>query len=153
MGQALLTGRIIRVAGLPVTLAAVPAVSVLGFAALGATGWGVLPLLATFVVFNVARRSTEFVLTNPSRKVLFTVISREDKYKATNFLETFVYRAGDQLASWGYAGLLAVGLTLTGIAWVAVPLSGLFLALGVWLGRRQGELALAQSAPGAAAER
>ena len=145
LGQAFLTARIIRAAGLSVTLAAVPLVSILGFTALGMTGWGVLPLLATFVIFGVARRSIEFMLTNPSRKILFTVISREDKYKANSFIETFVYRAGDQITSWSYAGLSALGLTLTGIAWVAVPLSAVYLALGVWLGRKQREMASQQA--------
>jgi AAA family ATP:ADP antiporter len=145
LGQAFLTARIIRRAGLSVTLAAVPLVSIIGFAALGSTAWGVLPLLGTFVVFGVARRATEFMLTNPSRKVLFTVISREDKYKANSFIETFVYRAGDQITSWSYAGLLALGLTLTGISWIAVPLSAVYLTLGVWLGRRQREMASRQT--------
>jgi len=145
IGQAFLTSRLIRTFGLSVTLAAVPVVSIIGFSALGMTAWGVLPLLATFVVFGVARRSIEFMLTNPSRKILFTVISREDKYKANSFIETFVYRAGDQITSWSYAGLTALGLTLTGIAWVAVPLSAVYLALGVWLGRKQREMAAERS--------
>jgi AAA family ATP:ADP antiporter len=150
IGQAFLTARLIRTFGLSVTLAAVPVVSIIGFSALGMTAWGVLPLLATFVVFGVARRSIEFMLTNPSRKILFTVISREDKYKANSFIETFVYRTGDQITSWSYAGLTALGLTLTGIAWVAVPLSAVYLALGVWLGRKQKEMA-AEQAKGVAA--
>ena len=145
IGQAFLTARLIRLFGLSVTLAAVPFVSIIGFTALGMTAWGVLPLLATFVVFGIARRSIEFMLTNPSRKILFTVISREDKYKANSFIETVVYRAGDQITSWSYAGLAALGLTLTGIAWVAVPLSAVYLALGVWLGRRQREMASQQT--------
>jgi ATP:ADP antiporter, AAA family len=144
-GQAFLTARIIRVAGLSVTLAAVPVVSLIGFTALGATSWGILPILGTFIAFSIARRSTEFILTNPSRKILFTVIPREDKYKASSFLETFVYRAGDQIAAWGYAGLVALGLAMTGIAWVAVPFSAVYLALGAWLGRRQKEMAAAKS--------
>jgi AAA family ATP:ADP antiporter len=145
IGQAFLTARLIRRFGLSVTLAAVPLVSIIGFTALGLSAWGVLPLLGTFMVFGVARRSIEFMLTNPSRKILFTVISREDKYKANSFIETVVYRAGDQITSWSYAGLAALGLTLTGIAWFAVPLSAVYLALGVWLGRRQREMANQQT--------
>jgi len=87
-----------------------------------------------FVLLSVCRRATNFGLTNPAMEVLFTVVSREDKYKAKTFIETFVYRAGDQLAAWGYAGLAALGLGLSAIAWLTVPLSALFLALGLWLG-------------------
>ena len=130
--QVFFTARIIRALGLPAVLAIMPAVSVLGFAALGAGG---APVLSTFILFSVLRRATNFGLTNPSMEILFTVVSREDKYKAKTFIETFVYRAGDQMAAWGYAGLTALGAGLAAIAWLAVPLSALFLALGVWLGR------------------
>ena len=146
-GQLFLTGRLIQRFGLAVTLAAVPFVSLIGFIALGLGNAGVLPLLATFIVFSVARRSTEFVMTNPSRKILFTAVSREDKYKASSFIETFVYRGGDQLASWGYAGLVALGLSLTGISWVTVPFAAAFFALAVWLGRQHKRIIDQQRAP------
>ena len=139
--QAFLTGRLIRTFGLPVALAIMPALSMIGFAALGLSMWGVTPLLATFVAFQVLRRAMNFSITNPSMEILFTVVSREDKYKAKNFIETFVYRAGDQLAAWGYAGLALVGLGLAAISWMSVPIAGLFLAIGLWLGKRQQELA------------
>jgi AAA family ATP:ADP antiporter len=73
--------------------------------------------------------------------VLFTVVDRSAKYKAKSFLETFVYRAGDQLAAWSYSGLTALGLGLGAIAWLAVPACIAFCALGAWLGRRQAAMA------------
>jgi hypothetical protein len=144
--QAFLTGRIIRAVGLSVALAVMPAVSVVGFAALGAAAWG-MPALTVFVLLSVCRRATNFGLTNPAMEVLFTVVSREDKYKAKTFMETFVYRAGDQLAAWGYAGLAALGLGLSPIAWLTVPLSALFLALGLWLGAEHRARACEAPAP------
>ena len=48
-----------------------------------------------------------------------------------------VYRGGDQVGSWAYAGLIALGLSMTGIAMVAVPLSVIWLVLSIWLARRQ----------------
>ena len=139
--QAFLTGRIIRTIGIAATLAIMPLVSVVGFVLLGASAWGIAPVLMVFILFSVARRVSNFSLTNPAMEALFTVVPREDKYKAKSFIETFVYRAGDQLGAWGYAGLAALGLGLAGISWVAVPLSALFMALGIWLGRRQRERA------------
>jgi AAA family ATP:ADP antiporter len=130
--QLFLTGRIIAWIGIAFTLCAMPLLSVLGFAGLAA-----FPGIGVFIAFQVARSVSNYALTRPAREVLFTAVSREDRYKTKNFIDTVVYRAGDQVAAWSYAGLLAVGLSLTGIAAVAVPLSLLWLLLGLWLGRRQ----------------
>jgi len=134
--QALLTGRVIRWIGLSATLAIIPALSALGFAFVGASAIGLLPILATYVVFVVLRRGLTFALTNPARETLFTTVSREDRFKAKSFIDTFVYRAGDQVTAWTYGGLTALGMGLAGIAWAAVPVSLVFLALAIWLGRR-----------------
>ena len=130
--QVFFTGRIIRWVGFTVALAILPAMSVIGFGALGA--FVSFQALATFIVL---RRATNFALMNPAMEVLFTVVSREDKYKAKSVIETFVYRGGDQLSAWALAGLAALGLGLAGMSWVAVPLSALWVTLGVWLGRQQ----------------
>jgi AAA family ATP:ADP antiporter len=149
--QIFLTGRVIRWFGLAVTLAILPAISTLGFAALGTA-----PVFATLVLFIVLRRGTNFGITNPAMEVLFTVVTREDKYKAKSFIETFVYRAGDQVGAWTYALFAALGLGVSGAAYAAVPFAVIWLLLGFWLGRRQGQLAAAErqnvtaaAAPGA----
>jgi AAA family ATP:ADP antiporter len=143
--QIFFTGRIIKWIGLAATLAILPVLTMLGFGTLG-----VLPVFSTLAIFTVLRRATNFSLTNPAMEVLFTVVPREDKYKAKNFIETFVYRGGDQLAAWTYAGLTAIGLGLAGIAFAAVPLSVLWLMLGLWLGRRHSALASGEAVPVAA---
>ena len=137
--QILLTGRVIRWLGLAATLALLPAMTVVGFTALGAA-----PVLTTLVVFIVLRRGTNFGLTNPAVEVLFTVVPREDKYKAKSFIETFVYRAGDQIGAWTYKLFVALGLGVSGAAFATVPFGVIWLGLGVWLGRRQGQLAAAE---------
>ena len=139
--QIFFTGRIIRWLGLAVTLALLPAISIVGFA-----GLGFIPTFATLAVFTVIRRASNFALTNPAMEVLFTVVPREDKYKAKNIIETFVYRGGDQVGAWIYAGLAAVGLTLVGISYAAVPFGVVWLWLGLWLGRRQAKLAAGEPA-------
>jgi AAA family ATP:ADP antiporter len=140
--QAFLTGRIIKWLGVALTLTLVPALSILGFATLG-----LVPTLAVFVVFQVLRRSGEFAVGRPAREVLYTVVSREDKYKAKNFIDTFVYRAGDQIAAWSYTGFLALGLGMAAISFVAAPLAGLWLVIAFWLGRRHALLAHAGGPP------
>jgi AAA family ATP:ADP antiporter len=139
--QVFFTGRIIRWLGLAITLAWLPALSMLGFGMLGT-----IPTFYTLAVFIVLRRASNFALTNPAMEVLFTVVPREDKYKAKNIIETFVYRGGDQVGAWLYAGLVAIGLSLAGVSFVAVPLSAIWLGLGLWLGRKQTALAEALTA-------
>jgi AAA family ATP:ADP antiporter len=134
--QIFFTGRIIRWLGLGLALALLPIISILGFG-----GLALVPAFGTIAVFTVLRRGGNFAITNPAMEVLFTVVRREDKYKAKNVIETFVYRGGDQIGAWAYKGLTGLGLGLVGISSVAVPLSMIWLGLGLWLGRRQAQLA------------
>jgi ATP:ADP antiporter, AAA family len=130
--QVFLPGRLMGRLGVLVTLCALPLFSVAGFAALAAS-----PAVGVFVCVQVVRRVSNFALARPAREVLFTSLPREDRYKAKSFIETVVYRGGDQVASVAYAGLAGLGLSMTGIAIVAVPISTVWLGLSVWLGRRQ----------------
>jgi AAA family ATP:ADP antiporter len=130
--QLFLTDRLLRGLGVALTLTLLPALSMLGFVTLGLT-----PTVAIIVMFQVLRRTSNFAVARPTREVLFTVIPREDKYKAKNFIDTVVYRSGDQVGAWSYALLSGLGLSLTGIAFAAVPLSAVWLLNSFWLGREQ----------------
>ncbi len=134
--QLFLTGRIMKWLGVGFTLAILPLLSVAGFLALGAA-----PVFLVFVVFQVLRRAGNFAVAVPTREVLYTVLPRRDKYKAKNFNDTFVYRAGDQLGAWSFAGLGALGLGTAALAWFMAPVAGVWLVVALWLGRRQRELA------------
>ena len=87
------------------------------------------------------RRAGNFAFARPSREVLFTVVPREDKYKAKSFIDTVIYRTGDQAGAWSYAALGFFGLAMTGISIVAVPISIAWLLNSLWLGRKQEKLA------------
>ncbi|TAM46743.1 MAG: MFS transporter [Gammaproteobacteria bacterium] len=133
--QVVLTGRLLKWLGIPLTLALVPLLSAIGFIALGAA-----PVLPVLVAFQIARRAGDYAVMRPAREVLFTVVGRETKYKAKNFIDTVVYRGGDAISGWAFAGLKALGLGLTGIAVLSVPLALAWAWLGIRLGRRQEEL-------------
>lgn len=137
--QLFLTERILRLLGVALTLTVLPALSILGFFTLG-----LAPTVAIIVAFQVCRRAGNFAIARPTREVLFTVIPREDKYKAKSFIDTVLYRGGDQVGAWSYALLTFFGLGMTGIAFVAVPLSAAWLVNGLWLGRKQEAMAREQ---------
>lgn len=138
--QAFVTGRAIKGLGVHVTLGFLPLLSVVGFLSLGA-----VPVLAVFVVFQVLRRAGEYAIARPSREILYTLLPREDKYKAKHFIDTFVYRAGDQVGAWSMAGMRALGLGLSGTAVAAVPISVAWLGIALWLGRRHRAAAAASA--------
>jgi AAA family ATP:ADP antiporter len=138
--QLFLTGRVLRTIGVAFTLAMLPALSILGFGTLAIT-----PILAVLVVYQVLRRAGNFAFARPSREVLFTVVPREDKYKAKSFIDTVIYRTGDQVGAWSYAALGFLGLAMTGISIVAVPISIAWLLNSLWLGRKQEGMAAAET--------
>jgi len=146
--QLFVTGRLLRLIGVGLTLATLPALSILGFGTLA-----VMPTVAVVVTYQVLRRAGNFALARPTREVLYTVVPREDKYKAKSFIDTVVYRFGDQAGAWSYAGLAFVGLGLTGIAFLAVPICIAWLLNALWLGRKQDALALQDMAATSATPR
>ena len=135
LAQTFVTGRVIKWLGVGVTLAILPLMSVFGFAALGASS-----SIALFVVFSVLRRAGNNAFASPGREVLYTVVTPEDKYKAKNLIDTFVYRTGDQIGAWGFAKLAAVGFSIATISYIAVPMSAAWLAVAFWLGARHTKL-------------
>ncbi len=130
--QLFLTGRIVRSLGVGPTLAFLPALTIVGFGVLA-----LLPSIAALVTFQVLRRSSDYAIARPTREVLYTVLPREDRYKAKSFIDTVVYRAGDQVGAWSFALLSGLGLSANETGFAAVILSVIWLANGLWLGRRQ----------------
>lgn len=135
--QLFVTGKFIRYFGVGSALCLLPAVTLTGFALFA---WA--PTLGVLVVFQILRRTANFSVTRPGREMLFTVISREQKYKAKNFIDTVIYRGGDALSGWLFAALSgALALGLAPIAALCVPLSALWAGIAWMLGQHQDKLA------------
>lgn len=140
-----LTARVIRWLGLGISLALVPATVVFGFVALGL--W---PTLTTLIIVQVAYRALRYGLAKPVREVLFTVVSREEKYKSKAFIDAAVYRGGDLVSGWIYAGLAALGLTIGSIALLAAPVAGIWAVIALRVGA-EGEARKSDTEPRAVA--
>ena len=137
--QLCLTSRLLKWFGVGFTLVLMPALSGIGFLAIGYA-----PILIVLAIFQVVRRAAGFALLRPAREILFTVLRREDKYKAKSFIDTFGYRAGDQVGAWSYKGLHDFGFDVRATSYMAVPLVAFWCALSLWLGRKQRALAEAR---------
>lgn len=133
--QLFLTGRIVEHVGLNWTLAIIPLFLTIGFLILG-----LVPSLAVIVVVQVLRRAGNYAVMRPGREMLYVVLSKEEKYKAKNFIDTVIYRGGDAVSAWVYAGMLAIGFSGAGIALAAVPLAGVWAWISFRLGNSQEKL-------------
>ena len=127
--QLLVAGRLMPRIGVGRTLLILPVVTALGFTALG-----LYPVFPVLVGFEALRRALNYAIARPARETLFTVVSRDEKYKAKSFIDTFVYRGGDMLGASGFGALTGAGVGLAGVAFTAVPIAALWGALGLALG-------------------
>jgi ATP:ADP antiporter, AAA family len=130
--QAVIAGHLMRRLGVPITLALLPVTVALGF-----IGLALVASLAALIVFEASFRAIQRAIMRPARETLYTVVSREEKYKAKAFIDTFIYRSGDVLGAQAEGLLGRLGMGLAALASVAVPLALAWAALGIWLGRAQ----------------
>ena len=134
--QLFLTGRIVKHMGLGWTLALIPLLLGIGFLVVGFA-----PVLGTIVIVQVIRRAGNYAVMKPGREMLYVVLGKEEKYKAKNFIDTAIYRGGDVVSAWAFAGLQGLGFTLSAIAYIAVPLTCAWAWIAFRLGKAQEAMA------------
>jgi ATP:ADP antiporter, AAA family len=130
--QTVATGRLMTRFGAGAAAAFLPLVFAIGFAALA-----VSPLLLLVIGFQALQRTANFGISNPAREVLFTVVDREEKYKAKYLIDGVVFRGGDALFAWLFNLLRSAGAELVAISAATVPVALAWLALALTLGKAQ----------------
>jgi len=131
--QLLLFGRLFEWFGLRAMLVAVPVLMTAGYAL-----FALAPTFMVLVVVYAVRRVGDYALTRPCRDSLFTVVSREEKYKAKSLIDTFVYRGGDATSGSLYKALTGgFGASAATIGWFGAAISALWAVLAWALGRAQ----------------
>jgi AAA family ATP:ADP antiporter len=140
--QLLLTGHLLKRLGTGVAAAALPAVYIVGFAVLA-----VMPTLIVVVTIQVLQRWMNFAIANPARQLFFTVVTREEKYKAKNLVDVVVYRGSDALSGWIFDSMQAFGLKFGAIALCSLPVVAGWFVLSLGLGRAQERRSAQPAAP------
>lgn len=129
--QALITSQVLTRLGLRFALTAVPATIGAGLLALA-----VAPRLAMVAFLQVIHRAGEHSMTRPGREVVFTTVDPEERYKAKNFIDTFIYRGNDALIGWLISGLHALGAGISIIALLGAGVAAGWAVNGRTLGRK-----------------
>jgi ATP:ADP antiporter, AAA family len=138
LAQVFLTGRVLERFGVGIAAAALPVSAAVGLVMLT-----ISPTLGVIITIMVVQRTITFALANPAIKVLYTLVGQEEKYKAQNFNDTVVFRAGDAASGWLFNTLATgLGLGLATTAAVTVPITLAWFSLSLILGRQhQGRVA------------
>jgi AAA family ATP:ADP antiporter len=147
--QLVVTAKLIRWIGIGWALVLLPMMVVTGCAilALGEqSGWAAATLLGIITVVQAVFRAGRYAIARPAREMLFTVLERDEKYKAKSLIDTFVYRAGDVAGVGLRAGVatLSVG-ALSAMAATVAPIAIVMAGLALWLGSEQARRAKAEA--------
>jgi len=129
--QLFLTRQVLTRLGVKIALTAAPAMIGTGLAVLM-----FFPRLAIVFVLQVVHRVGEHGFTRPGREVIYTVVSAEERYKAKNFIDTFVYRGNDALVAWILDLLRSASAGVSTMAAFGVLVAAGWAANGYVLGRK-----------------
>jgi AAA family ATP:ADP antiporter len=140
--QIFLFGRLYRLFGFRTLIVSIPLLMTLGYVALA-----MMPGFAVLVVLLIIRRIGEYSITRPARDALYTVVTREERYKAKSLIDTLIYRGGDATSASVHALIKSTfGLGLSGIAWCGALLAAAWAAVAWWLGTRHNAMRGGESA-------
>lgn len=142
--QLLATGRIVKAIGTGPAAALLPFVFVVGFIAV-AMNPAVLFVVAGF---QAVQRATNFGIANLARESLWTVVSREEKFKAKNIIDGSVFRAADALNAQVF-NLMHALMSIPVLSIVTAGVAGGWAMLSLGLGRSQERKAKDQAAKAA----
>ncbi len=136
------TGKLIRRFGAGPAAAFLPLVFAAGFLVLALT-----PMLWVVIAFQAVQRAANFAISNPAREVLFTVVDREEKYKAKYVIDNVVFRGGDAVSGWLFHALRGSGMESSTISFATVPVTAGWLLIALLLGRAHEQRTLNRTTP------
>jgi len=126
------TGRLVEKLNMPFALALMPFLMCVGLLILAFA-----PILTVFLAVQIIRRGGNYGLTRPAREMLFTKVSKEDRFKAKPVIDIVVYRGGDAASGSLFAFLTdGIGLGLAAVGVVGAAIAAAWGWVGVKLGRR-----------------
>ncbi|MGX5172665.1 NTP/NDP exchange transporter [Aliikangiella sp. IMCC44653] len=125
------TGRIVKSLGMAFSLAMVPVLLVFGMLILAFA-----PLVIVVLGIQIVRRAGTYSVTRPAREMLFTHVTKEERFKAKPVIDIVVYRGGDAASGSLFALLTeGIGLGLIAVSLVGAGIATIWSVVATYLGR------------------
>jgi ATP/ADP translocase len=84
------------------------------------------PFITAVFIVTVLQRLFEYGLNKPTREAYYADLNKNDRYKSSVLIDTFVSRTGDLTGGW----IVGFGLITLSISWAALPLALLLSMTG-----------------------
>lgn len=113
------------------TIGIIPILTLYGFFLLIAFGtYATYPTITAVLVLTVLIRVFEYGFNKPTRETVFTALNKQDRYKSTVMMDTFIARMGDYFGGQSVTLLTVFGLAVSSIAYAALPIAVLLSIVG-----------------------
>jgi AAA family ATP:ADP antiporter len=93
--------------------------------------YGLAPSIVSVGIVTVLLRVFEYGVNKPTRETIFSTFQKNDRYKSTVFIDTFVSRFGDLSGSGFIALSKFTGLATNAFPLMAIPIAGYLSFLGI----------------------
>ena len=92
--------------------------------------YGLVPSVGIVVFAQALLRVFEYGFNKPSREIIYSQLKKDDRYKSTVFIDTFITRFGDLSGSifMGIGKIVSIGISFMPI--IAIPFAALFSLTG-----------------------
>lgn len=126
------TSRILKKCGMGITLALLPIFLTAGMIALAFA-----PMVIILLLIQIFRRVGNYAITRPARELLFTQVTKDERFKSKPVIDVVVYRGGDAVSGSLFAVLSeGIGIGLLLLSLIGAGISSLWAFIAMWLGKQ-----------------
>ena len=93
--------------------------------------YGIAPSITSVVIITISLRIFEYGINKPTRETIFSSFKKNDRYKSTVFIDTFISRFGDLSGSAFIALSKLTSIAANSFPILAIPIAGLLSMIGV----------------------
>ena len=93
--------------------------------------YGLIPSIVSVAIVTVVLRIFEYGINKPTRETIFSSFRKNDRYKSTVFIDTFISRFGDLSGSSFIAVSKLINIASNAAPLIAIPLAGCLSFLGI----------------------
>ena len=97
--------------------------------------YGLMPSIISVGIVTVILRIFEYGINKPTRETIFSALQKNDRYKSTVFIDTFISRFGDLTGSGFIALSKFTSIAANAVPLIALPIAGYLSFIGIRISR------------------